>query len=277
MAKLRYNIAMIQTPLRLSVSTWALHELIGTVAPGRPGDSEARLMAPREDGTLDLLHVPRELARRGITTMELCHFHIPDTSACYLEEWASAREAAGVELWSLLIDDGDINHPEFGDRDRDWIVGWLDRASLLGAQCVRIIGGKQPLTDASLAKSIQQLKILAMEAYVRGVHVMVENWFPTLSVPEALHTLMDETNGSVGMTFDFGNWGGPDKYENLAQIAEYAEGCHAKWDNDDDFTRCLELTRAAGFSGPYTLVYGAPGAVWESLEHQKALVLPYVA
>lgn len=267
---------MIQTPLRLSVSTWALHELIGTVAPGRPGDPEGRLMPPRDSASLDLLHLPRELARRGITTMELCHFHLPSTSACYLDEWAAAREEAGVALWSLLIDDGDLNHPEFGDRDRDWIIGWIDKASQLGAQCVRIIGGKQPLTDESLAKSIAQFKIIAMEAYVRGVHVMTENWFPTLSTPEAIHTLMEETGGSIGMTFDFGNWGGPDKYSNLEQIAEYAEGCHAKWDSDEDFLRCLELTRAAEFAGPYTLVYGEPGNVWESLERQRALVLPYV-
>ena len=119
---------MIQTPLRLSVSTWALHELIGTVTPGRPGDLEGRLMPARDNASLDLLHVPRELAKRGIKTMELCHFHLPDTSSCYLEEWASAREEAGVALWSLLIDDGDLNHPEFGDRDRDWIIAWLDRA-----------------------------------------------------------------------------------------------------------------------------------------------------
>lgn len=268
---------MIQTPRRLSVSTWALHELIGTVSPGRPGAPEARLMPPREGSTLDLLHVPHELAKRGIKTMELCHFHLPDTRACYLEEWVSAREEAGVALWSLLIDDGDINHPEFGDRDRDWIVGWIDKASLLGAQCVRIIGGKQPLTEVSLAKSIAQLRILTMEAYVRGVHVMIENWFPTLSTPTAIQTLLGELGGSVGLTLDFGNWGGAEKYENLAQIAPYAEGCHAKWDHDDDFLRCLEITRAAGFSGPYTLVYSAPGAVWESLERQKAQVVPYVA
>ena len=268
---------MIQTPLRLSVSTWALHDLIATVAPGRPGDPEARLMPERESGgSLSLLQVPRELAKRGITTMELCHFHLPETSARYLEEWASVREEAGVALWSLLIDDGDINHPELGDRDRAWIIEWLDRASLLGARCVRIIGGKQPLTDGSLARSIAQLKILAMEAYVRGLHVLIENWFATLSTPEAIQTVMEQTGGSVGLTFDFGNWSGPGKYDNLAQIAHYAEGCHAKWDSDEDFLRCLEITRAANFSGPYTLVYGEPGRVWESLEYQRELLLPYL-
>lgn len=273
----KYNGAMIQTPLRLSVSSWALHELIGTVAPGRPGDPEGRLMPQRDGGSLDLLQVPRELARRGITTMELCHFHLPDTSDCYLEEWAAAREEAGVELWSLLIDDGDLNHPEHGDRDRDWILGWIDRASRLGARCVRVIGGKQPLTDESLARSVAQFRILTMEAYLRGLHVLTENWFPTLSTPTAVRTLLYELNGAVGLNFDFGNWSGEDKYKNLRQIASYAEGCHAKWDNDTDFVQCLELTREAEFSGPYTLVHSEPGRVWESLETQKALVMPYVA
>ena len=49
---------MINTPRRLSVSTWALHELIGTVAPGRPGDLDARLMPPREGGTLSAEPAP---------------------------------------------------------------------------------------------------------------------------------------------------------------------------------------------------------------------------
>lgn len=267
---------MIQTPLRVSVSSWALHPLIGTVAPGRPGDPDGRLMAPR-DGSLDLLHVPRELAKRGIQTMELCHFHIPDTSPCYLDEWASAREEAGVALWSLLIDDGDINHPEFGDRDRDWVLGWIDRASVLGAQCVRVIGGKQPLTEASLAKSIEQFRLLTMEAYVRGIHVLTENWFPTLSTPEAVCSLHEALGGGVGLNFDFGNWGGEGKYENLEEIVHLAEGCHAKWDNDEDFLRCLNITRDGSFSGPYTLVHGEPADVWGGLDHQRSLVAPYLA
>ena len=230
-------------------------------------------MASRE-GTLDVLHVPRELAKRGYKTMELCHFHLPDTSQCYLDEWASAREDAGVELWSLLIDDGDLNHPEFGDRDRDWVLGWIDRASVLGAKCVRVIGGKQPLTDASLEKTVEQFKILSLEAYVRGIRVLTENWFPTLSTPDAMNTLLGELGGAVGLNFDFGNWGGAQKYENLEAIAGWAEGCHAKWDNDDDFLRCLTITRGASFSGPYTLVYGEATGVWESLEHQRALMTP---
>lgn len=272
---------MIQTPRRLSVSSWALHPLIGTVAPGRPGDPSATLMTPHT-GSLDLLHVPRALAARGYKTMELCHFHLPDHTACYLEEWASAREEAGVELWSLLIDDADLTHPTDSDLHREWVLEWVRRASLLGARCVRVIAGKQPTTTEQLAKSIAQLKIITMEAYMHGVRVLTENWFPLLATPEAVEAVLDVLGGSVGLTLDFGNWSGPDKYERLEQIAHYAEGCHAKCEFQqgqpvtEDFLACLEITQRAGFSGPYTLVHGEPSDVWESLDKQRTLVEPYL-
>ena len=139
----------LKTPRRVSVSTWSLHPLLGTCAPGRPGDPDARMMGDNP-GTLDLLDVPAALKEHGVETMELCHFHVPTRDPAYLAELRARREAAGVELWSLLIDDGDINDPEQGDRDRAWTLGWIDTAAALGARCVRVIGGKQEPTPATM-------------------------------------------------------------------------------------------------------------------------------
>jgi hypothetical protein len=273
---------MLETPLRLSLSTWALHAALGTVAPGRPGDPGALLMKPHT-GSLDLLDLPRELAARGIFTMELCHFHVPDRSDVYLERLKAALSEAGVALWSLLIDDGDLTHPEHSERDRAWILSWIDTASKLGATCVRVIAGKQPPTDESLAKAAAQLKILTMEAYVRGVRVLTENWFETLSTPEAVGKLMYALDGSVGLNFDFGNWSGPEKYENLRKIVRWAEGSHAKCEfidgrpDADDFVKTLEITREGGYRGPYSIVHGEAKDLWGSIEAQKALILPFVS
>ena len=271
----------LQTPRRVSVSTWALHPLIGTCAPGRPGNPDASMMSS-QTGTLDLLDVPAALAAQGYKTMELCHFHVPSRAPEYLAQFKAAREAAGVELWSVLIDDGDINDPENGDRDRNWALGWIDDAHALGSRCVRVIGGKQPATPENLRRSHDQLKKLAVDAYLREIRVLTENWFATLSTPANVEEVFDGLSGAVGLTLDFGNWGGANKYSDLAAIAEHAEGCHAKCDyadgkpNADDFRRCLDLTREADFSGPYTLVYGEPGRVWETLDEQRRLVTPYV-
>jgi hypothetical protein len=273
---------MLETPLRLSLSTWALHCALGTVAPGRPGDPDALLMQPQA-GTLDLLDVPKELASRGIFTMELCHFHLPDRSDAYLEKLRAALKESGVELWSLLIDDGDLTHPEHGERDRAWILSWIDTASRLGATCARVIAGKQPPTDENLEKAAAQLKLLVMEAYVRGVRVLTENWFPTLSTPEAVGKLIYALDGSVGLNFDFGNWSGPQKYDHLRKIIRWAEGSHAKCDfidgapDAEDFIKTLEITREGGYSGPYSIVHGEASNLWGSIEAQKALIQPFLA
>jgi sugar phosphate isomerase/epimerase len=274
---------MIQTERRISVSTWALHGLIGTVAPGRPGEPDAAMMQPLSlTDPLPLLEVPGELAKRGYGTMELCHFHLPATDAAYLARFRAAREAAGVELWSVLIDDGDIVHPEHGDRDRAWTLGWIDVAAELGAKCVRVIGGKQPPTPENLERSREQLLHLMVDGYTRGVRVMTENWFQTLSSPEAVDAVLGPTGGSLGLCFDFGNWGGDDKYEKLAAIAGYAESCHAKCNfvagepDAADYARCLEILDAADYAGPFTLVHGEPGDIWGSLDRQRALVAPYL-
>lgn len=270
-----------RTPLRPSVSTWALHSALGTVAPGRPGDPDARLMAPAA-GTLDLADVPDRLAEHGYRTMELCHFHIPDRSPAALAELRARREAAGVELWSLLIDDGDISDPEHGERDRAWALGWIDDAAALGARCVRVIAGKQPPTPEALARSVAALRTLSEEAAARGVRVLTENWFALVPGPAEMTAILDALDGTVGLNFDFGNWSGADKYDRLAGIAPYAEGCHAKCDfrggvpDAQDYRRCLELTREAGFSGPYTLVHGEASDLWGSLSLQRDLLAPYL-
>jgi sugar phosphate isomerase/epimerase len=271
----------LSTPRRVSVSTWSLHSLIGTVAPGRPGDSQAQMMGSQV-GTLDLLEVPQALAAHGFHTMELCHFHVPDRSDAYLARLKDACEAANVEIWNFLIDDGDIAHPETGARDRDWVNEQLHIAAKLGARCARIIAGKQPPTEENMARSAAHLQTLAMEGYVLGVRVMTENWFELLSQPPQVYDLSGRLNDAIGLCLDFGNWGGADKYERLHKIAPLADSCHAKCQFDqgrpdvEDYQKCLGITREAGFSGPYTLVYGEGGAVWESLEVQKKLVEPYL-
>ena len=255
---------------RVSVSTWALHSLIGTCAPGRPGDPEGRIMASA-NGTLDLLDVPAALADQGFKTMELCHFHVPSTTPEYLAQLRGRIEDSGIELWSTLIDDGDINHPETGDRDREWAAEWIARAGTLGSRCVRVVAGKQPYSSESIATSADQLLRLVEVADGFGIKVLTENWFDTLATPSAVDELFALTDQRIGLCFDFGNWGGPDKYEKLEAIAKYATSCHAKCNyvngipDFEDFTRCIAITKGAGFDGPYTLVHGEPGRVWETL------------
>ena len=261
----------------VSVSTWALHRTLGVTwwdTPEQPTKRRAETYGP---GSVSLLDVPARLAAMGIGTMELCHFHLPTRDAAYLGELRAALAAADVRLFSLLIDAGDITHPEHAERDLAWIAGWIEVAETLGAERARVIAGKQEPDPATLRRSRDGLARLAERTAPRGVRVMTENWQALLSGPEHVHALLDGLNGTVGLCLDWGNWSGPTRYADLAAVAPRAESCHAKTRfvgpgaiDRDDLRRCLGLMQAAGFAGPYTLVDAGPGDdEWAGLALQQ--------
>jgi sugar phosphate isomerase/epimerase len=277
-----YSMEIRRSP-RPSVSSWALRRALGATYPGAPGDPSRASVPAQGPGSVRLLDVPARLAALGFHTLEICHFHLPTRDAAYLGELRAALKQADIELWSLLIDDGDITHPEHRARDLAWIGGWIDTAASLGATCARVIAGKAAPSDTALERSRAGLTELAARAREQHVRLMTENWFALLPGPGQVHRLLDSLHGAVGLCLDFGNWGGPAKYDDLAAIAPRAQSCHAKASfagpgaiDEGDFRRCLDLTREAGFAGPYTLVNGGPGDEWEGLTRQREILSPYL-
>jgi sugar phosphate isomerase/epimerase len=271
------------TNRRISVSTWSLHRALGKPSFIGPGTA-ARAAGPVTAPMFSLLELPARIVGAGIHTLEICHFHLPSREPAYVQQLRDAIEDAGVELWSLLIDGGDIAHPVHHERDVAWVEQWLDVAAALGAKNARVSGGKQEPGRQAVARSKQNLQRLAVAAAARGVRLATENWQNLLSRPEIVLEVLDDLDGAVGLCADFGNWSGPQKYDDLAQIFPRAESCHAKCHfsapgqmDRADFERCLELTRQAGFAGPYTLIYDGPGDdELAALQLERAVVLPYL-
>jgi sugar phosphate isomerase/epimerase len=150
---------------------------------------------------------------------------------------------------------------------------------------MRVIAGKQPATAESLQLSQQRLASLVQTAAANNMRLMTENWFGLLSAPETVNQLLDSLNGEVGLCLDFGNWRGEEKYAAFEEIAHLAESCHAKGQFDDhgrlqrdDYELCLDITRAADFAGPYTLIYDSanPADQWQGLAAEKEVVSLYV-
>jgi sugar phosphate isomerase/epimerase len=232
-----------------------------------------------------LLELPARIAAAGIHTLEICHFHVPSREAADLKQLRSTMEEAEVELWSFLIDGGDIAHPDYHERDTAWAEGWLDVAAQLGAKNARVSGGKQPPSAEAIARSERNLAQLSAAAQKRGLRLMTENWQSLLSTPDIVLTMLDKLDGEVGLCADFGNWQGAQKYDDLAQIFPRAESCHTKAHfsapgqmDRADFVQCLELTRAANFAGPYTLIYDGPGNdEFAGLRLEQEVVAPYLA
>jgi sugar phosphate isomerase/epimerase len=273
-----------RTNRRVSVSTWSLHRALGKPPFTGPETATAQDARPAIAPVFSLLALPAVISEAGIHTLEICHFHLPSREPAYVQQLRSAIEDAGIELWSLLIDGGDIAHPLHHERDVAWIEQWLDVAAALGAKNARVSGGKQEPGQEAVARGKRNMARLAEAAQHRGVRLTTENWQNLLSTPEIVLEVLDHLDGAVGLCADFGNWSGPQKYEDLAQIFPRAESCHAKCHfsapgqmDRADFERCLDLTRQAGFAGPYTLIYDGPGNdELAALQLERAVVLPYL-
>lgn len=269
---------------RLSVSTWSLHRALGVTYPDSPGEARQGRTETWGAGMTDLLEIPARVAQMGIHTLEICHFQIPHREGAWIGEMRGALQDAGVELFSVLVDAGDITHPLHHEREVEWAEGWIDVAAQLGAKRARMIAGKAENSPESMALSHNGLRRLADRGKEQGVRVTIENWFALLSRPEHVHQLLEGLEGDVGLNLDFGNWGGATKYDDLKAIYPRAESCHAKCHFDapylpdaEDYRHCLELSKEAGFAGPYTLVYDGPGEdEWEGLRREIEMVAPYL-
>ncbi len=266
---------------RISVSTWSLHRTLGRPPGYGPEGSPP---APAVQG-LPLIDLPKKLAEAGIHTLEICHFHLTSRDPAYLDDLRLALAESQIELWSLLIDAGDVTDPANGAREEAWIAGWLPVGQRLGAARARVSAGKAAPTPDVLERSTQAFQRLAARARDHGLRLMTENWHNTLSNAAAVNQVLDALGGELGLCADFGNWTGADKYEQLAAIMPRAESCHAKCHfapdgtlDEADYLRCLDLTRDAGFAGPYTLIYDGPSDdEWAGLAREQALVRPYLA
>jgi sugar phosphate isomerase/epimerase len=269
---------------RVSVSTWSLHRTLGD--PVKYG-AEQGTNIPVEThgrGSLSLLELPAHLAEFGIHTLEICHFHLPSLDKGYLAELRAALEAAHVELFSLLVDEGDMTHPQLAEQNWQWIASWVDVAAQLGAKRMRAVAGRSQPSAETVDMSVRGLQRLVERTQAQGLRLMTENWLELLSSPDVVRQVFERLEGNVGLCFDFGNWGGPTKYEALQQIVQWAESCHAKAHFEPagemdrvDYERCFEITRMAGFSGPYTLIYDGPDAdEWRGLQREKEVVAPYL-
>lgn len=272
---------MIATP-QLAVSTWSVHRTIGVgyfESPANPGP------AARDEkwgtGQIPLVEVPARLKTLGIDRIEICHFHIDRHDRGFLDDLRAAIDDAGATLQTLLIDDGDITDPANHMRDRDWIASWIETAAYLGAEKARVICGKQAPSADVLDRAVDGLAALASHGETTGIRVLTENWLATTPGPREVNAVLDRLDGRVGLLADTGNWSGPGKYDDLAEIFGRAENAHTKayfYDgmmiDAGDYGRCLDVAKECGYAGPHTLIYdGADANEWRGLEIERDFVI----
>lgn len=252
---------------RLSLTSWSVHRSL-------------------TDGSLTLLELPARMQEAGIGTLEICHFHFPSTDESYINELRAAIDKANVEAFSILIDTGDISSADNDKREADirTVEEWIDVASKLGTKVVRVVAGEAAADDAAaLARSIEALERIKGYAAERGVGVLTENFRALASTAANCNAILDALGGAVGLCADIGNFPAPVRVEEFSAVIGRASVVHTKASYDDDGTikaddlrRCLEASVAAGFDGPYTLVYDRDGRSWQGIGQLQEIVKEYI-
>lgn len=277
---------------RIMTSSWSLHRKLGQSMYQWPDPAGEPVLEGDGRGELALLELPAQLAQRGIDMLEICHFHFARLDDGYLDELRQALDENGIELFSVLIDAGDITHPDVANRQKEvaWVRAWMEIAARCGARCVRVIAGDAvPEVNGdwrdveAVRLSAEGLRGLAGVGRELGLGVLTENFRALGSKAGALNAILDLCEGEVGLCADFGNYKGPDKYEELAAILPRATSVHAKADFPEalqldraDFDRCLGLAKDADFSGPYSLIFSSPGDEWEGVEQTREVVEQWI-
>ncbi len=241
--------------IRFAVSSWSLDGLLGS-----------------ETSLLELIAL---LPGHQIGTLEICHFHLPSTEPSYLETLKQSLQSAGVELFSILLDTGNIasSDPAQIAADDLLIRHWIGVAATLGAQRIRIDAGLEPPSVEVIAQSARRLQGFARIAVLSGVQVSTENWHITSQNPEALLEILERCAGTVGLCADTGNAeASSDKYQTLALLLPKASSVHFKprytpsGEIDmDDLEHCVRLIKEGNFDGVLTLIFDQKQNEWQGI------------
>lgn len=262
--------------VRIALSTASVHlaEALGRPRYELAGEGKHVVKVAGEPSpTLDLIDVPATLAAHNIHTLDLCIQHIPTIEAGYLAELRDAFADAGVELFQLLIDLGDVSSPDPQVRDADMAMAkrWIEIAREVGAIGVRYVPGDSEPSPGTMQLAGKAFHELADYAIQCGIKPATENYKTMNQRAATLLEILDYSDLEYGLIADFGNARGPDKFDTLAQLLPRATSIHAwaEYDeagtlNREEFRHCLTMARDSGFDGPIMLLGGLPAAIYKA-------------
>lgn len=272
----------------LSLSTWSLHRKLGPLhwTVWDKLEKRHRVNVENQPEKINLLDLPAILHAKGFKAMEVCHFHFQRTDSDYLQKLRNACHEANILFHTLLVDYGDISSADETRRNMDveFIKHWIDIASEVGAERVRVVAGESAPDDhEALRRTMNQLNKLIEYAKPLDVRIVTENFLSLTSKAENCLQLIHGTNKEMGIITDFGNFKGAEKYEELEKILPYSDSIHAKANFDSDgipdveeFQKCLDLLPKINYNGPITLIYDGPFNMWKGIERVRKIVEPYL-
>lgn len=246
-------------------------------------DTQAQETAIQEQPMeFELIELPRLAAARGLTHLELCHFHFPARDEAYLTQLRHSFEAARVIFHTLLVDYGDISSPNPIRRESDinYLKGWIETAHKAGASAIRIVAGEQPAEDeASIARSIEALNRLRDYAASKKVAIVTENFRSLTSTVRSWSSVVTGEAHSFGTIVDFGNFAPHEKEEGIRYGAPLAHSIHAKpvYSSDDEvneeeFCHLLTILTETKCTAPISIIFDREGNMWDGIERIQKII-----
>jgi len=246
---------------RIGVSSWSFHTLFET---------------NREDPTATLMDVrdfPEMIADRfHVHNVEIVLPHFLGAEPSLVRDFKGRLEKARSRLVNMPLDYGELwNKPAISSTDpkeRDAALALykkgIDAAAALGCPLVRCDPGTVNLEDPSL--TIDAYQQLAAHARGKGIKVVVENHGDISKSPETLVKILNAAR--IGSLPDFGNFPDQETRERglclLFPIA--GDVAHAKLREGQDFGRCMQIAKDAGFTGVFSIEAGSRGDLYAQVQ-----------
>ena len=236
---------------RIGVSTWSFH----TFFERDSKDPGKKLM--------DIREFPEMIADRyGVHNVEVVLPHFGPVEPSLVREFKARLDKAHSRLVHMPLDYGELwNKPAISSTDaaeRERALSLyrkgIDAAEALGCPLVRCDPGQVNLDDPSL--TVDAYKQLSAYAAAKGIKVVVENHGDIAKHPEALARILQAAG--VGSLPDFGNFPDQETRERVLRLLFPLAGtvAHAKLRAGQDFGRCLQIARDAGFQGVFSIEAG---------------------
>ena len=261
---------------RAAVSSVTINRLLGFETYLPTPDNSKMIKAPAIDSTRpdgwetrapshSLLELPAEVAAQGYDCFDLSMLHLPSVERAYLADVRAAFEDAGVEIFQLLIDTGEIGSPDPQESSAGiaHTKFWIERAAELGASGVRYVPGDSEPTPETMRATADAFRELFDFAFERGLKPATENYRIFTNKALNMLQLVELSERDYGWIADSGNPRDSGEQETFAKLLPGATSIHAWAPPTEDgradlvaFRRYMTMSRAAGFDGP-VMLHGA--------------------
>jgi sugar phosphate isomerase/epimerase len=247
--------------IKLSIASWSFHRLLES---GRQ-DMFKYINDCKEMGATQLDPWNGHLAPliagdQSLKANRVPDGHLSDAEKDYLVQVNAAAERVGLPFGCLAVDGAHIyeDNPDTRTLNRAVAYRWLEAASMLGAQMIRVdAGGPPEMPDEVFTVIVEGYRDLIGRAHQMGIELLIENHWGPSPIPEKLDRILSAVPG-LGLLFDTNNFQG-DKERAWEMFAGRAVSVHVKSFSFDEqgndpsvnLAKAIQLLSAAGYNGAW--------------------------